>query len=161
VADRLALSNDSNTGYKLDEETFWFSLVRETSAHTGSAQNIPIGIARASGRVVDFFFAVGGMALSASGFVSANVSATLRINSVAVLSTPPVITGPVATSATVVRKTTNAGGGTSAVVNSASGAFVPGDTFAIDYDLNSAGSAAAGAAGKGFTAGVTVRYAAT
>jgi len=161
VADRLTLSNDSNTGYRLDEETFWFGLARETSAHTGSAQNVMLGVARASGRVVDFFFAVGNMALSASGFVSGNVSATLRINSVAVLSTPPVLAGPVATSAAVVHLATNKGGGTSAIVNSASGAFTPGDFFSIDYDLNSAGSAAAGSAGKGFIAGVTVRYSAT
>lgn len=163
MADRLTLSNDSRVGYHYDEKEYFFSFANESSAHTTSTVTLnPVFIAPASGRITDFYIGIAQPALSASGFVSGNVSAGLRINSVSILSTAPAITGPVATSALCVRQKTY--GGTSAanlvsgVVNAASAAFAPGDMISVDYATVSGGSAAAGAPGKGLYVGIKVRY---
>lgn len=165
MADRLQLSNDATTGYAYDERIITFPiLANESSTHVGSTNTlIPIFVAPANGRVVDFYISVVNVALSASGFVSGTVSADLRKNSASVLSTVPALTGPVATSALVVRQCTlgpSAANLISAVVNQASAAFSAGDQFAINGTMQSGGSAAPGAAGKGFVATMKVRLAA-
>ena len=167
MADRIFLSNDSTvsafSGTFPDEEVFGFSLANESSALTGSATLVPLagGIAKANGKITDFWIGVVAPAVSASGFISANISATVNINSATCLSTNPAILGPASSAGAAVRKATNAGGGTSAVVNTASAAFSAGDMISINYNLQSSGSAAAGAAGTGFYAAVKVRYSAT
>lgn len=171
MADRIFLSNDNLTsaqvpGYQYHEEHRHWQQASETSALTGSATLVPVFIAPANGRIVDFYIGVVTPAVSASGFVSANVSADLRINSAAVCSTQPLIKGPLGSAGAAGRQTTittftSAAGKpspVSAVVNVASAAFSAGDMISIDYNLQSAGSAAAGAAGTGFYAGIKVRY---
>ncbi len=173
MADRKILSNDTVTaplkqGLVADEEVFTFSLANESSALTGSATLVPLTIAKQNGRITDFVIGVVAPAVSASGFVSANVSATVNINSAACLSTVPVIYGPVTSAGAATRKVTNAVSASaagnpapvSAVVNQASANFSTGDMISLDYNLLSVGSAAAGTAGKGFYAMVRVRYAA-
>lgn len=159
MAKRLFLSNESNTGYHYDEETFNFRFAGESSAHATSAIDVCVaGPMKGTGEIVEFAIGVTRIAVSASGFISATVNAQLRINSVACLSTQPVITGPVASSGVAVRTATNAGGGTSAVVNSASAVFSAGDFISLDYDCKSGGSDTVGATGTGFYAAVKVRY---
>ena len=165
MPDKILLSNDAVRGYGYDTKYITFPiLANESSAHTTSANTlIPIFTAPANGRVVDFFIDVVNVALSASGFVSGTVSADLRRNSATVLSTVPAITGPVATSALVVRQCTlgpSAANLQSAVVNQASAVFSAGDQFAINWTMQSGASAAAGASGKGFKATLVVRMAA-
>lgn len=172
MADRKILSNDTVTaplkqGLATDEEVFTFAQVSETSALTGSA-TAPLFIAKQNGRIVDLVIGVVAPAVSASGFVSADVSADVKINSVAVCSTQPVIKGPVTSAGAATRKVTNAVSTSaagnpapiSAVINLASSYFSTGDQVALAYNLNSVGSAAAGTAGAGFYAQVRVRYAA-
>ena len=173
MADRLYLSNDANTsaqiaGYNYHEATHTFAFANESSALTGSATLVPLFIAPENGRIVDFYIGVVTPAVSASGFVSGNVSADVRINSAPVCSTQPQIVGPLGSAGAAGRQTTNttftsAAGKhspVSAVVNVNSANFSAGDMISLDYNLVSGGSAAAGAAGKGFYAGVKVRYAA-
>jgi hypothetical protein len=158
MSDRLFLSNDTvGGGVRKHEETFHFYLASESSALTGSATLLPRFIAPQAGRVVDFFIGVVRPALSASGFVSGTVDAGLRINSASILTTAPAI-AMAANSAAAVRKSTNAGGGTSAVITVASSRFSAGDMISYDYNARSVGSAAAGAAGIGLYGGITVRY---
>ena len=162
MPDRIFLSNDSTItggGIEADEEVFFFSFANESSAHTGSAINVPLANAKANGRIVDVWIATVAQAVSASGFVSGTVDATAKINSATVLSTNPAI-AMVGSAGAVARKTTLTGGGTSAVVNVASANFSAGDAITIDWNARSVGSAAAGAAGTGLTVGVKVRYAA-
>lgn len=163
MASRLFLSNDSVTGNKFHEQTFVVHpFVNVTSALTGSATGTVAFVAPANGKIVDFYFGVGQVALSASGFVSADISCNVRINSASCLSTLPSLTGPVATSALCVTQATNktsAANLTSAVVNAASAVFSAGDIITIDHNARSAGSAAAaGAAGNGLSVGIVVRY---
>lgn len=165
MADRLFIGNDAVTGYGYDEKIITFPvLANESSAHVTSANTlVPIWTAPANGRVMDFYISVVNVALSASGFVSGTVSADLRRNSASVLSTVPAITGPVATSALVVRQCTlgpSAANLQSAIVNAQSANFSAGDQFAINWTMQSGASAAAGAAGKGFVVSMKVRMAA-
>jgi hypothetical protein len=162
MADRLFLSNDSTVsggGIESDEEVLFFSFANESSALTGSAINVPLGIAKANGRIADVFIGVVAPAVSASGFVSGTVDATVKINSATALSTNPAIT-MAGSAGAATRKSTIAGGGTSAVVNVASANFSAGDAISIDWNARSVGSAAAGAAGTGLYLGVKLRYAA-
>lgn len=163
MADRVLLSNDATVGYTNDDRIATLNLLaNETSAHGASAGNVQFfGPLPVNGRIVDFAIGVLQPALSASGFVSGTVNATLRINSATVCSTDPVLT-MVATSATCIRQATNqsAANATSAVVNNLSANFSAGDMISIDWNARSVGSAAAGAAGKGLYAMVRYRLAA-
>jgi len=168
--DRIFLSNDTvvgsvgdpnNQGFQFDEETFYFAS-NETSVHGGanySAITQGLFTAKANGRIVDVWIGTVQPALSASGFVSGTVNGTVRINSVDVCSTDP-SQDMVATSAGVVRTSTNKSstGATSAVINQGSNTFSIGDQICYEYNTRSVGSAAAGAAGKGFYLGCKVRY---
>jgi len=162
MADRLYLGNDSVTGYGFDVREITFPiLANESSTHVGSANTLQaLWTAPQGGRVVDFYISVVNVALSASGFVSGTVSADLRKNSASVLSTVAAITGPVATSALVVRQCTlgpSAANIQSAVVNAASGSFAAGDQFSLNWTMQSGASAVPGSAGKGFVATMKVR----
>lgn len=166
MADRIFLTNDSvsgtsPTGYNFDEEVLQYSFISETSVHGNSGTGFTLGAAPKNGRIVDVYIGVVRPAVSASGFVSADITATVKINnSTAVCSVNPSIVGPVGSAGLAVRKFTNTGGGVSAVVNAASASFSAGDTITFDYDAKSVGSAAAGQTGTGFYIGVKVRYAA-
>lgn len=152
----IFLSNDA-AGFDYSEETFHYNFISETSVHGVSATRIAGRMMARAGKVVSVAIGVVAPALSASGFVSGTVDATLRINSAAVCSTDPSI--PMAGSAGAVgRKSTNAGGGVSAVVNPVSATFSKGDQLSLDYNARSVGSAAAGSAGVGFYATFRVRY---
>lgn len=166
MADRLIATNDAWKSYDYDEEVFGpFGVANATSANTGSAQHVIGFVAKRPGRITDFFIRAV-PAVSASGFVSANLNANVRVNSVSALSTLPVIDGPVGSAGAGTAKATNVGGTSaagnpgpvSAVVNSASANFSAGDLITVDYSLQSGGSAAAGTAGSGFAAFVVVRY---
>ncbi len=175
MADRKVLSNDTYTapqgqGVAYQEEIISFA-INETSVHGAATGVTLLGVAgpmTKPGRIVDFVIGVANIAVSASGFVSANVSADVRINSAPVCSTQPAIPGPVGSAGAATRIATNqtftsAAGKpspTSAVINQNSANFSAGDMISIDYALGSAGSAAAGTSGKGFYANVVVRYAA-
>lgn len=162
MATRIFLSNDSTIttgGVQPDEEVFGFGQASETSALTGSATLVPLFIAKAPGVISDVFVGVALPGVSASGWVSGTVDATVRINSAAVCSTNPSI-AMAGSAGAATRKSTISGGGVSAVVNVASAAFSAGDQISVDWNARSVGSAAATAAGQGFTGGVIVRYAA-
>lgn len=169
MADRLSLSNDTLTapqgqGIFYDEDKYFVPLLlNDTSVHGTAAVTLVAagGPVKQKGRVIDFRIGVARMAVSASGFISATVSANLRINSVSCLSTLPGVLGPVLSAAALTRVNTNncsAGNGTSAIINTASAAFSAGDTFQIDWTAGSAGSAAAAQTGTGLYAEITVRY---
>jgi len=165
MADRLISTNDAWKSYDYDEEVFTFGLANATSANTGSAQHVISFVAKRHGRISDFYIRAV-PAVSASGFVSANLTANVRINSVSALSTLPVIDGPVGSAGAATAKATNVGGTSaagnpgpvSAVINSASANFSAGDLVSIEYNLQSGGSAAAGTAGTGFAGTIVVRY---
>lgn len=165
MADRLISTNDAWISYDYDEEVFPFGVVNATSANTGSAQHVIAFVAKRPGRIKDVFIRAV-PAVSASGFVSADVSANVRINSVSALSTLPAIIGPVGSAGAATAKATNVGGTSaagnpgpiSAVVNSASANFSAGDIVTVEWNLVSAGSAAAGTAGSGFQGMILVRY---
>ncbi len=170
MASRLLLSNDANTapqgqGIVYDDDNIYIPLLaNEASAHGAAAATLvyAAGPMPQAGKVVDFQIGVTKIAVSASGFISANVSANLRINSVSCLSTLPAIVGPAASAGLAVAIATNnfsaANSAVSGVVNGASAAFAKGDRISIDWVAGSAGSAAAGAAGTGAWAKLTVRY---
>lgn len=159
MAQRVFLSNEADVGSHYDEEMFTWAFDRESSAHGNSGTMIAVaGPMKGTGEIVDFYIGVTRIAVSTSGFISGTVDAQLRINSAACLSTQPAITGPVASAGVAVRAATNAAGGISAVVNSASAAFIAGDMIAIDYDCESGASNAASQSGTGFYAAVKVRY---
>lgn len=168
MADRIIASNDSWVSYTQDEEVFIFGLANATSANAASGQHVIAFAAKKPGRISDFFIRAV-PAVSASGFVSANLNANVRINSVSALSTLPVIDGPVGSAGAATVKATNLGGTSaagnpapvSAVINSASANFSAADLITVDFSLQSGGSAAAGAAGTGFVGVLVVRYAAT
>jgi hypothetical protein len=157
---RLFLSNDSTVsggGIEYDEELVFFGTASETSAHGASALQVGSVIAKGNGTIVDLVVGVSLPAVSASGFVSGTTLADVRINSAVVCSTQPSI--PMAGSAgAAARKCTLAGGGVSAVINANSAAFSAGDMISIDWNAVSVGSAAAGAAGKGVSGYVKLRY---
>lgn len=169
MADRLLLSNDTNAapqgqGIVYDDDNIYIPLlINEASAHGTAAVTFAVaaGPMNQKGRVIDFAVGVGRVAVSASGFISANVSANLRINSVSCLSTIPVLLGPVGSSNSALATATNlcsAGNGVSAVVNAASANFSAGDRISIDWTAQSAGSAAPTQTGTGLWANVRVRY---
>ena len=166
MADRIISTNDAWKSFDYDEEVFGpFGVANATSANTGSAAHVIGFVAKRPGRITDVFFRAV-PAVSASGFVSGDLSCNVRVNSVSALSTLPAMIAPVGSAGAGTAKATNAGhasaagnpGPISAVVNSASANFSAGDLISIDYTLTSAGSAAAGAAGTGFAAFVVVRY---
>lgn len=169
MASRLLLSNDANTapqgqGIVYDNDHIYLAgLANATSAHgtAGVTLAFVAGPMPQGGTIVDFAIGVTGVAISASGFISGNISANLRINSVSCLSTLPALIGPVAGSATqFVKAQTNlcSANGVSAVINTASAAFVTGDYITWDFVAGSAGSAAATVAGAGLWGKVSVRY---
>ncbi|HEY6020243.1 MAG TPA: hypothetical protein VIY48_10165 [Candidatus Paceibacterota bacterium] len=162
--DSIFLTNDA-AGYAYQDKTVFFGFTSEASAHGASTTltqvfTVPAGL---SGEITDVGIGVVLPAVSASGFVSGTVDATLRINSVAVCSTNPSIAmagsaGQATRAATQFTSGTASGLITSAVVNAASNAFTAGDQIAVDMNARSVGSAAAGAAGKGLYGYVTFRY---
>ena len=154
----LFLSNTAS-GYDYNEETFTYNFHSETSAHGNSGTRFSLGQVPRSGKIGQFEIGVVAPAVSASGFVSGTVGATLRVNSAAVCSTDPTI-NMAGSAGAAVRTTsiTSAAGVVPAAINTASAAVNKGDQVAIDYNARSVGSAAAGAAGVGFYATVTVRY---
>lgn len=163
MPDNIFLSNDT-VGYNANEETFVYNFASETSVLNGSATLIPVGIAKANGRVSKVVLGVVRPVLSATGFVSGTTDLDVLINSATCMSTLPAI-GMAAASANAVRTATNKPGVNSAavvsgVVNAASANFSAGDQIAINYNARSVGSAAVGATGVGLYAAVTVRYAA-
>ena len=171
MADRLLLSNDTVTapqgqGIVNDDDNIYVPLLANIGSVHGTAAvtlATAAGPMPQNGRIVDFAIGVGRIAVSASGFISATVSANLRINSVSCLTTLPGLLGPVGSANSAVQAVTNkcsAGNGTSAVINAASAAFSAGDTISIDWTAGSAGSAAATQTGTGLFALVKVRYAA-
>jgi len=165
MPDRLFLGNDAVRGYGYDERVIVLPiLANESSVHVTSANTlVPVFTCPANGRIVDFYISVVNVALSASGFVSGTVSADLRKNSASVLSTVPAITGPVATSALVVRQCTlgpSAANIVSAQINQASAAVSAGDQLAINWTMQSGASAVPGSAGKGFNAVIRLRMSA-
>ena len=167
MATRLLLSNDSTVsggGIESDEETFEFSFANESSAHgANSATLVPLFVAKAAGTISQAFVGVVLPAVSASGFVSGTQTFGVNINSAAVCSANPAI-AMAGSAGQAVRVATNlaanaaSGLVTSGVVNTASAAFAIGDQISINWDSRSVGSAAAGAAGKGFSGAVVVRY---
>lgn len=174
MADRKVLSNDTYTapqgqGLAYQEEVFVIAF-NESSVHTAATVTLQgvAGPMSKPGRITDFVIGVVATAVSASGFVSATVTGDVRINSAPVCSTAPSIPGPVGSAGAAIRIATNstftsAAGKpapVSAVINAASANFSAGDMISMDYTIGSAGSAAAGTAGKGFYGQVTVRYAA-
>lgn len=156
------LTNDA-AGYSYFERIHQFGFASEASAHGASTTltelfTVPPGY---SGQIMDVQLGVVLPAVSASGFVSGTIDATLRINSVAVCSTVPAIL--MAGSAGQASATTTFGTGitaliTSGVVNVASNAITQGDRISIDMNARSVGSAAATAAGKGLFGYVRYRY---
>lgn len=157
MASELFLSNDT-AGYNYVEETFTYTFISETSVHGNSGTRYGLcGALPKAGKVVDVAIGVVAPAVSASGFVSGTVGATLRINSAAVCATDPSI-DMVGSAGAVARKSTNASGGVSAVLTPASATFAKGDQLAFDYNARSVGSAAATSAGVGFGITVRVRY---
>lgn len=162
--DELFLSNDA-VGYAYFDRFANPGFASEASAHGASTTltevfMVPPGF---SGEILDVQLGVVLPAVSASGFVSGTVDATLRINSVAVCSTNPSIT-MAGSAGQAYRVFTYGVSGvasglvTSGIVNTASAAFVAGDQISIDMNARSTGSAAAGAAGKGLFISVKYRY---
>lgn len=171
MADRLLLTNDTinapqGQGIVYDDDNIYIPLLANAaSAHgTGAVTHqFVAGPMPQAGRIVDFAVGVSKIAVSASGFVSANVSANLRVNSVSCLTTLPNLIGPVTSSNSAIPVATNkcsAGNGVSAVVNPLSANFSAGDFITVDFNAQSAGSAAATQAGTGAWALVKIRYAA-
>lgn len=167
MADRLFLSNDANDGSTPHEARFDFGAANTVSAEAGNAttSSIIVGPMSQNGRIVEFAIAVVEPALSASGFISGNVSANLFVlnaasGAISALDTTlPSIAGPVANSAAVVMKATNAGGGTSGVLHATGANFSAGDYIFYNRTVQSAASAAPGnTAVKGFRGYIKVRY---
>lgn len=161
ATDQLFLSNDA-AGYTYDTRLIFFGFAQDNSAHGASTTMtevfmVPFG---KSGEILDVMLGVELPAVSASGFVSGTIDATVRINSVNICSTNPSIN--MAGSAGQASATTtfgkNAGIATSAIINVASNAFNPGDFITVDMNARSVGSAAAGAAGKGLYGQIRYRY---
>ena len=158
MADILSLANET-AGYNPEEEVYTYAFVQENSVHGNSGANRSLFVAKRNGRIVDVILGTVAQGVSASGWVSGTVTADVVVNSAAVCSTQPAI-ALAGSAGAVARKSTNNGGGTSAVLTAASANFSTGDHIAINYDARSVGSAAAGAAGTGLYVSVRVRYAA-
>lgn len=163
--DELFLTNDA-AGYAYHTRFAFPGFVSEASAHGASTTltevfTVPNGY---SGEITDVQIGVVLPAVSASGFVSGTVDATLRINSVAVCSTNPSIamagSAGQAYRAFTMSNLSGVASGivTLGVVNTASAVFTAGDQISIDMNARSVGSAAAGAAGKGLYAVVKYRF---
>jgi len=165
MAERIFLSNDAGSqgGIFWDEEVFTFSYAGTTSAHGASASNVALaGPMKSNGIITDFVIGVTNPALSASGFVSGSISANVKINGVSACTTMPSILRA-SDSANVTFKATNvpATGVTPAVLSPTLSRFSTGNMLSIDTRTETAGSAAAGAAGTGLFVSVKVRYTAT
>lgn len=164
--DQLVLNNDAK-GYDFVDRFHFFGFASESSAHGAAALamvecfTVPPGY---SGTIQDVGLGVVLPAVSASGFVSGTVTCTVRINSNAVCSTDPKIAMAGSAGQAYRVFTGGAVSGvasglvTSAVVNAASNTINPGDQVAVDLTANSAGSAAAGAAGKGLYGYIRYRF---
>lgn len=163
-SDALLLTNDA-IGYQYQDRYSYFGFASEASAHGASTTlttlfQVPDNF---SGRILDVGLGVVLPAVSASGFVSGTIDATVRINSVAVCSTNPSIAMAGSAGQAYRVFTTGVSGiasglVTSAVVNVASNALVDGDQIAVDMNARSVGSAAATAAGKGLAGYVKYRF---
>ncbi len=162
--DELQLTNDAQ-GYRYTDRFANFGFASESSAHGISTTltevfAVPAGF---SGEILDVGIGVVLPGVSASGFISGQATATVRINSVAVCSTDPKI-AQAGSAGQAYRVFTYGVSGiasglvTSAVVNVASNALTQGDQVAVDMVAASGGSAAAGAAGKGLYGWVKYRY---
>ncbi len=166
MADDILLSSDA-VGYEFDDETKWFTVQgawTELSAHGLSASGIvPQMLAQRSGRIIDFGMGVI-PATSASGFITGTATTHLFINGASIFSNAPVIAKAGSTGqhvrTFVNTSTTSTAFVNPAVLNTASATVNVGDQIGAIYDLQSVGSAAAGAAGTGYYAYVTIRYAA-
>jgi hypothetical protein len=163
--DQTFLTNDK-AGYAYFTRHANFGFANEASAHGAAAIavaevfTVPGGF---SGEIVDCQIGVVLPAVSASGFVSGTATAQVRINSNAIMSTQPAIAmagsaGQAYRVATQFVSGIASGLVTSGIVNAASAAITAGDQISVDITANSAGSAAAGAAGKGFYGVITYRY---
>lgn len=168
MADKVLISNATTYGYDYDDKLIHIAgTATGVSVHgaaTMSALGQNVFVAQANGRFTDVGLAAQRMALSASGFVSGTVLATLRINSVAVCSTDPSITmagsaGAVGQTAT--NKTATGANAVSGIVNTASAAFSTGDIITVDWNTFSVGSAAATSSGIGLSIFARWRNAAT
>lgn len=163
--DEVILTNDQFTGYAPRQEAFSFAWNSDVSAHgaaNASGANVPMGppftmaLGAPGGRIVDFGIFVNRPALSASGFVSGSITGSLRLNSVAICSTTPII-NMVGTSAGAIPTLANVSAVSTAaltptVLNTNSCSWSGSAFISFDYNTFSAGSAAAGAAGIGFRA---------
>lgn len=159
MAERIFLSND-DAGQHFVEENLYFKLAGETSVHGNSATLVALaGPLPGTGYISDVVLGVVRPALSASGFVSGTITGDVLINSATCLSTLPKIL-VATTSAQAIRQNTDNGGAlvTAAAINPLSSGFSNGAQLAINYNAQSGGSAAAGAAGVGLYLRVTVRY---
>lgn len=162
--DQLVLTNDSK-GYAFNERIAFFGFANESSAHGAAAITLAevFTVPAISGEITEVGIGVVLPAVSASGFVSGTTTATVRINSVAIMSTAPAIAmagsaGQAYRVATAFTSGIASGLVTSGVVNAASAAFNAGDQISVDMTANSAGSAAAGAAGKGLYGYIKYRF---
>lgn len=176
MADNLILSNDA-LGYEFYEETIEFPTcvplpLNDASAlaFSTSAAPAPVRVMNRPGRIIDFGFGVVNPAVSASGFVSGTIDATLTINGVgSVLSQLPTVkmygSAGQLSGALSGRVFVNASAASTAfqipaVINQASAQFNAGDQLGVQVNARSVGSAAAGTAGAGFYGYVKVRYSA-
>lgn len=165
MAQRIFLSNDAGSqgGIYWDEDVFTYAYAGTTSVHGASASNIALaGPMKANGVIQEFVIGVTNPALSASGFVSGSISANVKINGVSAVTTMPSI-AVASNSANVTFKATNqnVAGVVPAVLSPTLNVFSAGNFISLDVRTETAGSAAAGAAGTGFFAQVKVRYTAS
>lgn len=153
---RVFTTNDRNVtigGKKYDLDFLYEPIyANAASAATGSGTNVNYGLAKASGILLGFWFAAKGPATSASGFISATLSANIRINSVSALLTLPGVAGPASISAA------NSYRVISGIVNPASARVNPGDLITVDYTNESGGSAAANLAASQFNVVAVLAY---
>lgn len=176
MADNLILSNDA-VGYEFLEEFIEFPVAvplplndASALAFSTSAGVVPVRVMGRPGRIVDFGIGVVTPAVSASGFVSGTVDATIFINGVgSALSQIPTInmfgSAGQQSGALSGRVFVNASAASTAfqiptVINPASAQFNAGDQLGIKVNARSVGSGAATSAGTGFYGYVKVRYSA-
>lgn len=162
VNQRIFLSNDAGSqgGIYWDEDVFTFAYAGTTSVHGASASNVSLaGPMKANGIIQEFIIGVTNPALSASGFVSGSISANVKINGVSALTTLPSIAVATVSGAVTFKATNqNVSGVVPAVVSPTLGVFSAGNFISIDTRTETAGSAAAGAAGTGLFVTCRVRY---
>lgn len=170
MADNLVLSNDA-LGFEFFDQIIPFDVsgnfpANETSAHGLSASGIiPLLVAPRPGRVVDVGWGVVTPALSASGFVSGTVDATIFINGVGSAQSTVGAINMIGSAGQSGRTFVNTSTTSTAFLNppqltNASAQFNAGDEVGFKFNARSVGSAAAGTAGLGLYGYVRVRYAA-